>query len=268
MEETKDQAPGMSPVEPEEEAEISHTDKLVGVFSEPGNTFTKIAKSGAKTSDWIIPVVILIAVSILSTILMFTNPSIKLQMRQEQEKQVQEMVDKGVITQEQADQQIEMMEKFSGGPFVIITTSISMIIFIFIFFFIISALIMLFVKFGLKGEGTYKDAMTAYGLPFYISIIQVIVMVILSLAMGKMFQSTGVAAFMDLEKGSFVNFILNKVDVFSIWFYAVISISFAKMFKSQSTGKYYVLIFSLWIVSSIIFFYIGKAVPFLNFLAR
>jgi hypothetical protein len=81
-----------------------------------------------------------------------------------------------------------------------------------------------------------------------------------------MFQSTGVAAFMDLERGSFVNFILGKVDVFSIWFYAVISIGFAKMFKSQSVGKYFILIFSLWIGSSIIFFFIGKAVPFLSFL--
>ena len=268
MEETKDQAPSMSPVEPEEEAELSHTDKLVGVFSEPSAMFAKVAKSGPKTSDWLIPVFILIAVSILSTVLMFTNPSIKLQMKQEREKTIQEMVDNGTITQEQADQRIEMMEKFSGGPIMIITTSISMVILIFIVFFVISALLMLFVKFVLKGEGNYKDAMTAYGLPYYILVIQVIVMVILSLAMGKMFQTTGVSAFMNLEKGTFVNFILSKVDVFSIWFYAVLSISFAKMFKSESTGKYYALIFSLWIVTSVVFFFIGKAVPFLSFLAR
>ncbi len=268
MEETKDQAPSMSPVEPEEEAEISHTDKLVGVFSEPGNTFSKISKSGPKTSDWLIPVVILIAASILSSILMFTNPSIKSQMKQERESQIQQMVEKGTLTQEQADQQIEAMERFSSGPFMIITTSISLIIFVFLFFFIISALIMLFVKFVLKGEGTYKDAMTAYGLPYYILVVQVIAMVILSLAMGKAFQSTGISAFMNLEKGSFANFILGKVDVFSIWFYAVLSISYAKMFKSQSTGKYYILIFSLWIITSVIFFFIGKAVPFLSFFSR
>ena len=268
MEENKDQqTPNMSPVEPEE-IEIGHADKLVGVFSEPGKTFTKMVKAGAKTSDWLIPVVILIAVSILSTILMSTNPSIRLQMQQERENQIQEMVEKGTLIQSQADQQIEAMEKFSSGPFMIITTSIAMIIFIFVFFFIISALIMLFVKLILKGEGTYKDAMTAYGLPFYILVIQVIVMVILSLSMGKAFQSTGIASFMNLEKGSFVNFILSKVDVFSIWFYAVLSIAFAKMFRSQSIGKYYALIFSLWIFSSVIFFFIGKAVPFLSFLSR
>lgn len=268
MEEQKDQAPGMSPVEPEEDSQLTHTDKIVGVFSEPGNTFTKMAAAGAKTSDWLIPLILLIAVIVLSSVLMNTNPSIKLQMKQEREKQTQELVEKGIITQEQADQQIEATEQFMTGPFIIITTAISSTIFGFLFFFIISGLLMLFVKLILKGQGTYKDAMSAYGLPYYILVIQWIVIVIISLAMGKAFQSTGVAAFMDLEKGSFLNFALSKVDVFSIWFYAVISIGFAKMFRSPDTKKYYALIFSLWIVVSLIFYFIAKAVPFLSFLNR
>ena len=266
MEETKDQAPSMSPVEPEEEAELSHTDKLVGVFTEPGKTFEKMAKSGAKTSDWLIPLVILIAVIVLSVILKGMDPQIKLQQKQEAEQRIQEMVDNGTITQEQADQQMQRMEQFQSGPFMIITTAISTIIISFIVFFIISGLLMLFVKLILKGEGTYKDAMSAYGLPYYILIIMWIVIVILSLVMGKSFQSTGVSAFMDLDKGSLVNFILSKVDVFSIWFYAVLSIGFAKMFKSPTTGKYFILIFGLWISVSLIFFFIAKAVPFLRFL--
>jgi len=268
MEEMKDQAPSMSPVEPEEEVEISHTDKLVGVFSEPGNTFGKMATSGAKTSDWLLPIVILIAASILSSIVMFTNPSIQLKMKQDNEKRIQELVEKGTITQEQADQQIEMSEKFMSGPFMIITTSVSIVIMGFIFFFLIAALLMLFVKFILKGDGTFKDAMAAYGLPHYIVVIQAIVMVILSLTMGKIFQSTSVAAFMDLEKGSILNLVLSKLDVFSIWFYAAVSVGFAKMFKSNDTKKYFALIFGLWIIVSVIFFFLAKAVPFLSFLNR
>jgi hypothetical protein len=268
MEEMKDQVPNMSPVEPEEEAELSHTDKLVGIFSEPGNTFTKMAKSGAKTSDWLIPLVILLAVSILSSIVMFTNPDIKLKMQQENEKRIQEMVDKGTLTQEQADQQIEMSGKFMSGPFMIITTSISIVVMGFIFFFVIVGAFFLFVKFVLKGDGTFKDAMTAYGLPYYISIIQAIVMVILSLVMGKVFQSTSVAAFMDIPKDNFLHFILSKLDILSIWFYAVISIGFAKMFKSADVKKYYALIFGLWIGVGLIFFFLAKAVPFLEFLNR
>ncbi len=266
MEEMNGQVPSMSPVEPEEEAELNHTDKLVGVFSEPGNTFAKMAKAGAKTSDWLIPIVILLAVAILSSIVMITNPTLNSKMKQDNEKRIQEMVDKGTITQEQADQQIEMSEKFMGGTFMIITSAISIIIMGFIFFFLISALWLLAVKFLLKGEGTFKDAMAAYGLPQYILVIQAIVMLILSLAMGNSFRSTSVAAFMDLDKASILHFALSKIDVFSIWFYAVISIGFAKMFKSNDTVKYYALVFGLWIVVSLIFFFIAKAVPFLGFL--
>lgn len=268
MEETKDQAPGMSPVEPEEDVEINHTDKLVGVFSEPGKTFASIAKSGAVSSDWIIPIITLIAVSILSIIVLFSNPAIKMQMKQQRDKQMQELVDQGRITQEQADQQIENSEKFFSGPFMIITGAISSTILIFIQFFIVSGAFFFAVKFGLKGEGTYKDAMTAYGLPQYIIIIQVIVMVILSLSLGRAFQSTSVAAFMNPEKSTIVTFLLGKLDIFSIWFYAVLSIAFAKMFKSQDTVKYFITIFAIWLGFGLIFFYIGKAVPFLSFLSR
>ncbi len=266
MDEMNDQAPNMSPVEPEEESELNHTDKLVGVFSEPGNTFAKMAKIGAKTSDWLIPIVILLAVAILSSIVMITNPTLNSKMKQDNEKRIQEMVDKGTITQEQADQQIEMSEKFMGGTFMIITSAISIIIMGFIFFFLISALWLLAVKFILKGDGTFKDAMAAYGLPQYILVIQAIVMLILSLTMGNSFRSTSVAAFMDLDKASILHFALSKIDIFSIWFYAVISIGFAKMFKSNDTVKYYALVFGLWIVVSLIFFFVAKAVPFLSFL--
>ena len=79
MEESQNQnAPKMSSVEEEhEEFEMNHTDKLVGVFSEPGNTFSKIAKFPAKTSDWIIPILILIVVTILSYVVLMNNPAVK-----------------------------------------------------------------------------------------------------------------------------------------------------------------------------------------------
>lgn len=269
MEENKDQqAPSMSPVDPEEEAQVGHTDKLVGVFSEPGNTFSNIARVGAKTSDWLIPVLILIAVSILSVVVYNTNPTIKGQMKLDRENQIQEQVEKGAITQEQADQQIEGMNRFMEGPFMIVTGAISSIIMVFIVFFVISGVYFLFVKFALKGVGTYKDAMVAYGLPYYIVVIQAILMVILSILLGKMVTSTSVAVFVDVEKASLMKFVLGKLDPISIWFYAVISIAFAKMFKSPSTGKYFVLIFGMWIGFGLIFFLLGRAVPFLSFLAQ
>ena len=62
--------PVMSPVE-NEEFDIGHSDKLVGLFTEPGKTFSKMSNFPPKTVDWMIPILIVIVVSILSQLLFF-----------------------------------------------------------------------------------------------------------------------------------------------------------------------------------------------------
>ncbi|MFA7229454.1 MAG: Yip1 family protein [Melioribacteraceae bacterium] len=266
MDEMQNQdAPKMSSVDDsQEEHELSHTDKLVGVFSEPAVMFSKTAKFPPKTSDWIVPLLITIAASILAIIVSFSNPDVRQEMRQENEKQIQKMVDEGQLTQEQADQQAEMTENFMGGPFFYVTTSLSTIIVMFIFFFLVTGVFHLSAKLIFKGDATYKDSMVAYGLPYYILIIQIIVGLILTLAMGKAFRSTSVAAFLSLDKQSIVHFILSKIDIFSIWFYVVVGIGFAKMSKSADTKKYIILIVGLWLGFALLFFALGKYLPFLE----
>lgn len=270
MEENLNQeAPKMSPSE-QEEVETSHTDKLVGVFSEPGNTFTQMLKTGPKTSDWIIPILVVIVVAILSNFIMMSNPVIKMSIMEKQmeqfEKNMDEMVAKGQLTEAQKEEQMERIREGmdQGMGTQMIFSVIGIVIFTFVSFFVISGVFFLFTKLVMKGDGTYKAAMSAYGLPHYIIVIQIIVMVILALVMNKFFQSVSVADFTDADKSTITGFILGKLDIFSIWFYAVISIGFAKMFKSENTGKYFALIFGLWIGFGLLFFFLAKVLPFLH----
>ncbi len=275
MEERKDQeAPKMSSVDSDhEEFELSHTDKLVGVFSEPSATFGKMAKFPHKTSDWIIPILVVIVIAILSQVLMMNNPTIKQAIMEKQmermEKQFKESVDKGQMTQAQADEQLETMRERmdQGGAIQLIGTIVGIPIAVFIMFFIVSGVFMLVAKFGLKGEGIYKDAMVAYGLPHYISAIQMIIMVIAALAMNKFFSGTSVADFMDSDKTTITGFLLGKLDVFSIWFYVIFAIGLAKMFKSNNTQKYIITVLVVWFGFSLLFFALAKAVPFLSWFA-
>ncbi|MBU2444601.1 MAG: hypothetical protein KJ666_03370 [Bacteroidetes bacterium] len=104
MDEMQNQeAPEMSAIENDhEEFELSHTDKLVGVFSEPTATFGKMAKFPQKTSDWIVPILVVIVIAILSQVVMMNNPAIKASIMEKQmerfEKQFKESVDKGQMT--------------------------------------------------------------------------------------------------------------------------------------------------------------------------
>ncbi len=271
MEEMKDQqAPKMSSVE-SEEFETSHTDKLVGLFSEPGNTFLKMSKFPPKTTDWIIPLVIIMVVALLSNIVMMSNPNIRMQAMEKNMKQVEkqfnDMVAKNQMTQTQANQQLESMrDRFNQGLTAasVAISAVSIVVVTFIVFFVVSGVFLLFSKFTLKGEGSYKAAMVAYGLPHYIIVLQVIIMVIAALLMNKFMTGTSIAAFTGADTSTIGGFILSKADIFSIWFYAAVAIGYAKMFKSNSTGKYFVMIFGLWIGFSLLLFFLAKALPFLS----
>ena len=75
---------------------------------------------------------------------------------------------------------------------------------------------------------------------------------------------TSLASFMSIDKNTITGWLLAKVDPISIWAYIVLSIGFAKMFKSETTGKYYVLVFGSWLIVMFILFQLAQAVPFLQ----
>lgn len=274
MEEMQNEAPKMSSVESEqEEFELNHTDKLVGVFSEPGNTFSKISKFPPKTSDWLIPVLVLIVMVILSQIVVRTNPEIKNQMKEKQiaavQKNLDEAVAKGQMTRAQADEQMNRMEDMmeNTGPFQMIGLVVGTPIIFFIVFFIVTAFFMMVAKFGLKGSATFKETMVAYGLPYYIAAISTVIMTIASLAMSKWLTGVSVADFLGTDKTTLAGFILGKLDIFSIWFYVVFGIGLAKMNKSEDSKKYVITVLACWLIFGLIFHFVAKAIPFLGGLA-
>jgi len=256
------------------EEELTHTDKMTGIFTEPSVTFGKTAKFPVRTIDWLLPVLLLLFVVSLTQILVMTNEEIYFQARQKQEEQIKktfdDMVKNGQMTQQQADQQMEVARErmeMGRGPVGWILQTAGILIVGFIVFFIVAFLYFLFAKFVLKGNGGYTSALVASGLTGYISIIHVIFAAILAMAMGKLMGDTSIASLAGIEKSDITGFLLGKVDPFSIWAYSVASIGLAKMFRSNSVAKYFILVFGVWILGSLLLWGIGKAVPFLGFLS-
>ena len=253
----------------DEEYELSHTDKLVGVITEPSTTFSAMAKFPPKTTDWIIPLILMIVVASLVQVVMMSNEAIKYAAIEKQmeavEKQLDEAVANGDLTQEQADQRLEQTRQFfENSGMGLMFSIIGVVVFSIILFFIIAGIYYLIAKFGLKGDGTYSSAMSAYGLPYYVIILQLIVMVIGALALNQMMTGTSIADFMGMEKTTLLGFTLAKLDPFTIWFYALVSIGLAKMFQSKNTQKYFIAIFGLWLVFNYLLFFLSKSVSFLG----
>ncbi len=261
-----------STVQPEEE--LSHTDKMTGIFTEPSATFEKIARFPVKTIDWLLPIMLLLLVISLTQILVMSNEEIYFQAKQKQEQQLQktfdQMVEKGQMTREQADQQIEKARErmeMGRGPLRWIFQTVSIFIFGFIVYLIVVLIYFLFAKFAFKGNGGFTSALVGSGLTAYISMIQVVLTAILALAFGRLMSDLSISSFASLDKSTITGWILGKIDPFSIWAYSITSIGLSKMFRSNSAAKYFILVFSVWILGSLLLWGIGKVVPFLGFLS-
>lgn len=246
------------------EQELNHSDKMIGIITAPSETFEKIAKFPPKTMDWFLPVLILCVVISLTQILVMTNPEIAYQTKQKQQEQLDKAVLEGQITQEQADQRMNQLNNM--GAIVHVFSSVGIFLFVFIFFFILCGIYFLLSKFALKGDGAYASALVADGLVSYIGIIHVILAAIFAFAFGRLLRDVSLASLLDMDKSSIVGWLMAKIDPLTIWANAVLSIGLAKMFKSSSVVKYFIMVFGLWIIGGLLLWFLSKAVPFLGFL--
>lgn len=257
-----------------EVSELTLTDKITGVFTEPANLFTELSKQKLQALDWAIPLILLVLLAISMQFIVMNSPALKQKAIEEQmpivEKMLDDAVEAGQMTQEQADQQYDaamerMDQQMSAG---LIISIVSIIIISFIFFFASTGIYVLIVKFGLKGEGTYKMGLTANGLPGYIMVLQLIIMIILMLLMTDTKVGTNAAYFLDLNVKEFSGYLLSYIDPIKIWFYVVAGIAFAKMFNSEKTGLYIASLLGVWFIFGMAFFALAQAVPFLQFMIR
>jgi hypothetical protein len=253
--------------------ELSHTDKIVGVISEPSNLFSKLVSLKVKASDWLLPLLAMIVVIIVATFVYMSNPEIKLQMQQQQEKAMQEqfqkMVESGQMTQQQADERIDQSRGLMNNPmFTYLFPSIGIVVMTLLWFFVFTTVAFLIAKFAFKGTGSYAQAMSAFGLPLYILVFQTIILIILGLLMGRIVSGLNPASLLNMDMKSFGGFLVSRFDVFSIWFYVVVGIAFAKMFKSDNIKKYAITSVGVWLVFMFIIFGLSKVSPIFGNMIR
>jgi hypothetical protein len=251
------------------EPELSHSDKIIGLFTEPSKTFAKISLFPPKIIDWLLPIVFLFLIIILGEFVKMKNPDLAYQLKQKQieniEKTLTPYVEKGQMTAEQKEQRVNESIERMDKPFFMILGYVGIIIIGFIAFFIITGIYFLLSRFVLKGEGTYASALVANGMTSYIGVVQIILATILSYALGRIIGDLSLASFLNSDKTTVLGFVLSKLDIISIWSFTILSIAYSKMFKSESSQKYFTMVFGIWIFWCVFSFWLSKAVPWLNF---
>jgi magnesium-transporting ATPase (P-type) len=249
--------------------ELGFSDKLVGVLSSPAETFSSVAAFPLKTIDWLLPFCLLLILIIASNFVKTSNPAIASEIQDQQRQRVYKMLEEqqkeGKLTKEQVNEQKEKLDdqlKGMNSPIFVVIQSVSIFVGAFLIFFIICGIYFLIAKFGFKDDATYQGTMVANGLVAVISMIQVLITTILSMAMNKFIPDTSINSFVSIERTSPLYF-AGIIDPFKIWSYAVIAIAMSKLFKAGDAKKYYFMVFGIWLGWEVLFFILRKFVPFL-----
>jgi len=244
--------------------EMSFLDKMTGIFTEPSKVFENVKFFGPKNSDWVIPILLVILLTVVTNYIVTSNPDIKAELDAIQRKATEEAFNKAVkegrMTEAQKEEQMEQIEKMTSGPTMRIIQYFSIAVFMFVFLFIIAAVYYLIWVVILKGQGSYSNALSVYGLASFINMVEIILVAIVSLLMVKLITGLGLSIFIEAEKGTTLNYILSKINPFTFWWLYVIGIGLSKVY-SVPKNKSLISIFVLWLVYVIV----AKFIPFLSF---
>jgi len=239
--------------QPAEVAEaISFSTALTGVFFSPGDTFEQVRVS-SKKNYWIVPIILFILLSVASTFLVFRDAELSSEIKSKQteamKKRFDQQVKEGKMSQEQANDNMEKMQKGfdQSNPIFYVFTIAGPIITIFILFFIEGGIILGALKI-FKGTGTYMKILSVLGLTSIISSVQVIIDTFLAIIMGKLNAGIGPTLILTSEGvGENLYKFLGHFDILTIWYVAVISIGLAKV-SNLKNAQTVPLIFGLWLI--------------------
>lgn len=212
--------------------------RLTNIFVSPGEVFDEVKKRPHEPSNWLVPAVISIIVGIVFTFVVFSQPQIIQGIHEMQEKQMQQMVDQGKMTRQQADNAMTMAEKFSGPSAMKVYGTIGTMFGVAIQLFLTALLVWAIGRLVLKAEFDYGKALEVVGLGMTIMVIDTIVKMLLAEIYSNASITPGPVL---LVAGHFnpqnrVHMFLAWMDIFIFWQIGVWSLGLAKV-SGQSFVK-------------------------------
>jgi hypothetical protein len=232
---------------------------LMNVFSSPADAFQDLAGSESKPTNWLFPLIAFILLASVSTYTIFSNESLKTQALEVQSRAIDKRVSEGKMTQEQADQARDRMDKM-GGMFVAIGI-VTSVIFLCIMMFGAPLFLWLGDKLLLKSPVGYVKHLEMFGISSWIGILGGIVTLFMIVGLNTMYAtpSAALAVYTSFDPMNTTDKILSALNIFTIWQTAVVGIGLGKFAnKPAATGMG--LAFGLWILwSAIQIFLLGLA---------
>ena len=219
--------------------------RLFNVFATPGDVFQEVKDAKVSTANWLVPSLILIVVSWVSSVLIFSQPSINHQLSEITEQAIQKQVERSKMSEQQAEQARAMGEKWAGISAKIGAALTPVIAgFVTPFFW---GLIVWGVGVGLlKAKFPYMKAVEVVGLANMINVLEIILRTLLIVGLGNLYASTSLVLLVkQFDPQNTVHSLLALVNVMTFWLLAVRGIGLARL-AGVSFTKAALWVFGVW----------------------
>jgi len=220
---------------------------LMNAFSSPSEAFEGLRESESKATFWLIPLILLIVLASVSTVMIFSNDTLKNQILESRELAMQKQVDSGKMTQEQADRAKSQMESM-GGMFIAIGI-IGSVVFLSAMFFGAALALWLISKLALQSTAGYGKYLEMYGISSWIALLGGIVTLLMIVGLNSMYASpsAALAVLATYDPLNTTHKFLAAINVFSIWQAVVVGFGVGKL-GGKSAGVGIGVALGLWVV--------------------
>lgn len=252
-----DESSSLEPVSPLNPGRMSLAARLLNIFAVPGEVFLDIRSAPHAVSNWLVPIILSSIVGVFSAVVIFSQPSIQQQIREQQSKAIELQVKAGKMTQAQADQSLAVMDKFMGPAMLKIFGAVGAVVSSFVRVFWWAFILWLMGQLILKIRFPYLKAVETAGLVMMISVLGMIISLLLIVNMGKVFASPSLALAVenfDIQSKSHVA--LGAANVFSFWFVGLMALGLAKL-ADVPFARAGFLVFGFWILQEMFFILTG-----------
>jgi hypothetical protein len=220
--------------------------RLMNMFIAPTEVFDEAKASPPNALNWVVPMILAIVLGIGYSLVVFSQPVILQGLREAQEKSIQQRLEAGKMTQQQADQAQAVSEKFMTPTILKMFGIGGVFVFQIVMLFVFSLAIWLVGKYAFKSPFSYARAMDVVGLATMPAIPGVIIATLLAVIYGNLYMTPGPVLLVDHFDGlNKLHRTLSALNVFYLWTIALMALGLARL-SGASFWKACAWGFGLW----------------------
>lgn len=229
--------------------------KMFNVFATPGEVFDEVKASPLSAATWLWPALLASVTGVVFALVAFSQPTIQQQMRDMQDRALEQRVKDGKMTSAQKEQAEAVMEKFAGIAQIAGAVGAVLASFVRIFWwgFVLWGL----ARWAFKAPVVYMKAVEVAGLGMMITVLGAVVTLLLVVNQGSLSATPSLAFLVEeFDPANKKHLLLGAVNLFNLWLVGVMAVGLAKL-AGAAFGRAALTLGVFWVALELMFIFTG-----------